>query len=297
MTNTLSMLKRIVKKGQPPSRGAAAVVTGAGSGIGRSFAYEIAKRGGAVLCVDIKLERAEATAESLRSLGAHAVAYACDVGSAEQMAELSEQAETLLGRPVTLVVNNAGVGLGGLVGEVSLADWHWCVNVNLWGVIHGCHFFAPKLKALGYGGIINVASAAGFAAAPEMSAYNVTKAGVMSLSETLSSELTGTGVNVTVLCPTVVPTNIVNESRLPARYENFAKSAMTKFAFTDSDSVARKTLDALDKGQLYMLPQLDGRIAWAIKRLAPNWYARGIGEAYRLFASPEVEPVAAEERS
>lgn len=269
-------------KGQKPSRGAAAVVTGAGSGIGRSFAYEIAKRGGAVLCVDIRKERAEETAETLRSLNAHAVAYECDVGNAEQMAALSEQSEELLGRPVTLIVNNAGVGLGGQIGEVSLEDWHWCMNVNLWGVIHGCHFFAPKLKALGYGGIINVASAAGFAAAPEMSTYNVTKSGVMSLSETLSAELTGTGVKVTVLCPTVVPTNIVNDGRLPSYRAEFAKTAMTKFALTNSDAVARKTLDALDKGQMYMLPQIDGQIAWMFKRIAPRLYARSLGEAYRL---------------
>ncbi|MFZ5699574.1 MAG: SDR family NAD(P)-dependent oxidoreductase [Pseudomonadota bacterium] len=269
-------------KGQKPSRGAAAVVTGAGSGIGRSFAYEIAKRGGAVLCVDIRKERAEETAETLRGLNTHAVAYECDVGNAGQMAALSEQSEELLGRPVTLIVNNAGVGLGGQIGEVSLEDWHWCMNVNLWGVIHGCHFFAPKLKALGYGGIINVASAAGFAAAPEMSTYNVTKSGVMSLSETLSAELTGTGVKVTVLCPTVVPTNIVNDGRLPSYRAEFAKTAMTKFALTNSDAVARKTLDALDKGQMYMLPQIDGQIAWMFKRIAPRLYARSLGEAYRL---------------
>lgn len=274
----------MTKKANKLSHGSAAVVTGAGSGIGRSFAYEIARRGGAVLCVDLRKERAEETAESLKSLGAHAVAYTCDVGNADQMAELADKSEKLLGRPVTLVVNNAGVGLGGQIGDVTLEDWHWCMNVNLWGVIHGCHFFAPRLRDLGYGGIINVASAAGFAAAPEMSTYNVTKAGVMSLSETLSSELTGTGVKVTVLCPTVVPTNIVNDGKLPSYRAEFAKSAMTKFALTDSDEVARKTLDALDKGQLYMLPQIDGRIAWMFKRIAPRIYARSLGEAYRLVA-------------
>ena len=272
-------------KGQKSSRGAAAVVTGAGSGIGRSFAYEIAKRGGAVLCVDIRKERAEETAETLRGLNTHAVAYECDVGNAEQMAALSEQSEELRGRPVTLIVNNAGVGLGGQIGEVSLADWHWCMNVNLWGVIHGCHFFAPKLKALGYGGIINVASAAGFAAAPEMSTYNVTKAGVLALSETLAAELVGTGVRVTALCPTVVPTNIVNDGKLPAKRREFARSAMTRFSLTTADKVARQTLDALDRGELYMLPQIDGRLAWRFKRLMPRLYVRTVGEAYRLLAN------------
>lgn len=272
------------KKALPPSRGAAAVITGAGSGIGRSLAYEVARRGGSVVCVDIHAERAEEVASGLRALGNHAVARHCDVGDEAQMRALSEEAEGLLGRPVTLVINNAGVGLGGPIGEVSLKDWHWCMNVNLWGVIHGCYFFAPALRDLGYGGIINVASAAAFGAAPEMSTYNVTKAGVLALSETLAAELAGTGVRVTALCPTVVPTNIVEDGRLPERRRDFARSAMTRFALTNADRVARQTLDALDRGELYMLPQIDGRIAWRMKRLTPRLYAQTVGGAYRLLA-------------
>lgn len=272
------------KNALPPSRGAAAVITGAGSGIGRSFAYEVVRRGGDVICADINADRAEEVARALRDLGSKATAMQCDVGNAEQMQHLSDEAESLLGRPVTLVINNAGVGLGGPMGEVSLEDWQWCMNTNLWGVIHGCHFFVPKLRDLGYGGIINVASAAAFGAAPEMSTYNVTKAGVLALTETLKAELTGTGVHITALCPTVVPTNIVNDGRLPEKRQAFAKSAMTKFALTTADRVARQTLDALDRGELYMLPQIDGRIAWRIKRLAPRLYARAIGETYRMLA-------------
>ena len=272
------------KKPLPPSTQAAAVITGAGSGIGRSFAYEVARRGGSVLCVDIDAERAEQVASNLRALGNHAIAQQCDVGDQAQMESLAENAESLLGRPVTLLINNAGVGLGGPIGEVSLEDWHWCMNVNLWGAIHGCHFFAPALRDLGYGGIINVASAAAFGSAPEMTAYNVTKAGVLALSETLSSELAGTGVQVTALCPTVVPTNIVENGRLPERRRDFASSAMTRFALTNADQVARQALNALDRGDLYMLPQIDGRIAWRLKRLTPRLYARAIGEAYRILA-------------
>jgi short-subunit dehydrogenase len=273
------------KQPLPPSRNAAAIVTGAGSGIGRSFAYELARRGGTVICADINEERAEQVTASLKALGSKAIARRCDVGDAKQMEALSDEAEKLLGRPVTLVINNAGVGLGGPIGEVPLDDWHWCMNVNLWGVIHGCHYFAPKLRELGYGGIINVASAAAFGAAPEMSTYNVTKAGVLALSETLAAELAGTGVKVTALCPTVVPTNIVNDGKLPERRREFARSAMTRFALTTADKVARQTLDALDRGELYVLPQIDGRLAWRFKRLMPRLYARTVGETYRLLAN------------
>jgi short-subunit dehydrogenase len=279
-------MSRVKRKALKPSEGAAALVTGAGSGIGRSFAYEIVRRGGSVICADIDGQRAEEAARTLSELGeGRAVAYRCDVGNEKQMATLAEEAESLLGRPITLVVNNAGVGVGGPIGEVSLKDWRWCLKVNLWGVIHGCHFFAPKLRELGYGGIINVASAAGFGAAPEMSAYNVTKSAVLSLTETLAAELTGTGVHVSALCPTVVPTNIMDKARLPDNRKDFASAAMDKWAFTTSDQVARQTLDALDRKQLYVVPQFDGRIMWRFKRYAPRLYARTLGEAYRLAAN------------
>ncbi|MDR8268470.1 SDR family NAD(P)-dependent oxidoreductase, partial [Acinetobacter baumannii] len=109
-------------------------------------------------------------------------------------------------------------GLGGKFDEMSLEDWKWCMHVNLWGVIHGCHAFVPKFKKLGYGAIINVASAASYTAAPEMSVYNVTKAGVLALSETLSAELRKFNIKVNVLCPTLVPTNIIKNGRIPGRY-------------------------------------------------------------------------------
>ncbi|MDT0496215.1 SDR family NAD(P)-dependent oxidoreductase [Algiphilus sp. W345] len=266
------------------SRNAAAVVTGAGSGIGKSFACELARRGGTVLCVDLDASRAEEIAELVNQLGGRGFAYTCDVGDEAQFAELAARADELLGRPTTLVINNAGVGVGGRIGDVNLDDWRWCLNVNLWGVIHGCHFFAPRFRDLGYGGIINTASAAGFAAAPEMTTYNVTKSAVLSLSETLSAELAGSGVHVSVLCPTIVPTNIINESRFPSERKAFAAKAMEKWAFTDSGKVARMTLDALDRNRLYVLPQWDGRLMWRFKRTAPGLYARAMGLGYRLAA-------------
>lgn len=266
-----------------PSQKAAAVVTGAGSGIGKSFAYEISRRGGDVICADIDLRAAKATASLLQELGTHAIPYKCDVGNAKEMEKLSDSADELLGRPVTLVINNAGVGAGGPIGEMSLKDWQWILQVNLWGVIHGCHYFTPKLKALGYGGIINVASAAAFGSAPEMGAYNTTKAGVLALSETLYAELVGTGVNMTVLCPTFVPTNIIENSRVTNEQKELGAKAMDKLSWTNSDKVARQTLSALDKGQLYMMPQIDAKIAWRIKRMAPSAYASTLGHIYRLF--------------
>lgn len=276
------MMNFLKQRFAKPSKQAYAVVTGAGSGIGRSFALELARRGGSIVCADINLAAAEETVALIEQQGATGFALRCDVGSAEQVQQLAEQAEVLLQHPVTLVINNAGVGLGGKFDELSLDDWQWCMNINLWGVIHGCHYFVPGFKKQGRGAIINVASAASYTAAPEMSAYNVTKAGVRALSETLFAELKRDNIRVNVLCPTLVPTNIIKDGRIPARYSRLANHALMNYALTTSDAVARLTLNRLDKGELYTTPQVDAKLFWIMKRASPDLYARFLGFSYRF---------------
>jgi NAD(P)-dependent dehydrogenase (short-subunit alcohol dehydrogenase family) len=265
------------------SRNAAAVITGAGSGIGAAFAVELAKRGGRVVCSDIDETAASATADAIAADGGRATALRCDVTQLDDVALLAKAAQDWFGGPPTVVINNAGVGAGGLpIGEVSIDDWAWVLNVNLWGPIHGCHVFAPILRdARQPGGIINVASAAAFGAAPGMAAYNVSKAGVLSLSETLAAELSGTGVNVTVLCPTFVKTNIVESGRITDKSTQMAGRLMRWTGFSP-ERVARTCLDTLDRGGLYCMPQPDARIGWGIKRFTPTVYTRAVGLATRV---------------
>ncbi|MCO8041643.1 SDR family NAD(P)-dependent oxidoreductase [Acinetobacter bohemicus] len=271
---------KLFRKKTKPSQNAFAVVTGAGSGIGRNFALELAKRGGRVVCADINLEAAEETVALITASGAQAFAVKCDVGNARQVEQLAHQAEQLMQHPTTLLINNAGVGLGGKFDEVTLDDWKWVTDVNLWGVVHGCHYFVPKFKKLGHGAIINVASAASYTAAPEMTAYNVTKAGVRALSETLAAELRKFNIQVNVVCPTLVPTNIIKNGKLP--HKGIMDYALTNLALTTSNKVAELTLDRLDQGQLYTIPQLDAKLFWLMKRIAPNLYAKFLGNLYRL---------------
>lgn len=264
------------------SKNAAAVVTGAGSGIGQAFAIELAQRGGKVVCADINLTSAQKTVEMISAQGGRAFAVDCDVTVLANVERLAQVAEEWLGEPINLVINNAGVGAGGLpIGDITMDDWHWVMNVNLWGVVHGCHVFAPKLRALGRGGIINVASTASFAAAPLMGPYNVTKAAVLALTETLAAEMSGSGVSVSALCPTFVQTNITRDGRIAAGSSSFADKLM-KWTGVPADSVVRTTLDGLDRGQLYVLPQLDARMIWRMKRLMPRSYTRGAGLLSRV---------------
>lgn len=262
--------------------GTRAVVTGAGSGIGRAFSLELARRGGTVVCADIDLAKAAATAEEIDAGGGTALAVECDVSDADLVAELATTATDWFGGAPTLVVNNAGIGAGGqVVGETPLADWRATVGVNLWGVVHGCHVFAPMLREQGDGGIINVASAAAFAAAPRMAAYNASKAAVLAVSETLAAELAGTGVAVTVLCPTFVKTDIVANGRIDQRSSELATTLMRWTGFSPA-RVARTTLDAHDHGRLYVVPQLDAKAVWELKRHLPRTYTSGAGLIGRL---------------
>lgn len=268
---------------KPVSVNAKAVVTGAGSGIGRAFALELARRGGDVVCADIDADRAVETAKLIAELGkgtAHAVT--CDVSSRSEVESLVAQAQEIFSGPPTLVINNAGVGIGGKpVGEIGLDDWNWALGINLWGVIYGCELFTPLLRKAGRGGIINVASAAGFAAAPVMGPYNVSKAGVMSLSETLAAELAGSGVNVTVLCPTFVKTNVGRDGRITEGASGLVDKLMAFTGFSP-EKVAAQTLDDHDKGRLYVLPQIEANVIWHLKRHFPGSYARGAGLLARL---------------
>jgi len=264
------------------SHDAAAVITGAGSGIGAAFATELASRGGRVVCSDIDEEAARTTADAIIADGGSALATKCDVTQVDEVQRLAADAQDWFGGPPTLVINNAGVGAGGTaIGETSLDDWNWVLSINLWGPINGCHVFTPILREARYGGIINVASAAAFGAAPGMAAYNVSKAGVLSLSETLAAELSGTGVNVTVLCPTFVKTNIVESGRITAQSSQLADRLMRWTGFS-SERVARMCLDTNDRGGLYCMPQPDARIGWGIKRFTPTVYTRAAGLANRV---------------
>ncbi len=254
------------------TKGTRAVVTGGGSGLGRALCQELARRGARVVVSDIDLPSAERTAAEL-STEAHAVV--CDVADADAVARLADESEELLGG-VDFVANNAGVAVAGPVGEVPLEDWRWIMGINLWGVIHGCHYFVPRLKKQGHGAILNVASAAGLLPAPNLSPYNVTKTGVVALSEALGTELVGSGVSVTVLCPMFFKTNIAAAARgsgVDESRRGFIEKVMERTK-VQAPEVATMALDAVERGELYSVPHASGRWFWRLKRAMPAGYFR-----------------------
>lgn len=247
------------------------IITGAGSGLGRALAMELAGRGAHILVADVDEAGGAETVKMLRDAGAQAHFQVCDVRDAAQVEALSDVADQHMGG-VDLLVNNAGVAVTGRVGEVTLQDWRFIVDVNLMGVVHGCHTFVPKMVAQRGGFILNVASAAGLLAPPEMAPYNVTKAAVVAMSETLRAEVATENVVVSVLCPTFFRTNLMDAARSPGKHQNMAVKMMDKSKIQASD-VARAALDALDTDKLYVIPMLDGRMLWGLKRWMPGGYA------------------------
>ncbi|AKI99146.1 short-subunit dehydrogenase [Archangium gephyra] len=255
-----------------------AVITGAGSGLGRALCLALAPRRARIVVSDLNEAAARETARQVEQHGGEAHVVLCDVTKPEQVDALARETQAAFGG-VDLVVNNAGILSAGEVGTLPLADWKRVLDVNLWGVIHGCHSFVPLLRAQGTGHILNIASAAGLLSSPYLAAYNVSKAGVVALSETLLAEVKSVGLGVTVACPTFFRTNIaasaqISEAGDGQRLKALA-SMMVDKASVSAEQVAHACLRAVEQDRLYVLPMADGRWAWRLKRLSPGLFARG----------------------
>lgn len=272
-TRSSSPATGAVAASAPPRR---AVITGAGSGLGRALAVRLGRDGWHVAACDIDLPAAEETAAAVTRAGGTAQVESLDVTDAAQWRSLHDRLRASWVR-IDLLVNNAGVTGAGEVGGYPLDDWRWVLDVNLFGVLHGCHTFVGWLtENPGRPHIVNTASMAALVSAPTMGAYNMSKAAVVSLSETLYAELRTRGVGVTVLCPGFVATNLLAAGRwgradLRRRAEGlFARSRLS------ADDVAEATVRAIEQRRLYVMLPLRGRLLWRLKRLMPQWFMDGV---------------------
>ncbi len=196
-------------------QGKVAVVTGAASGIGRALAGKSAQEGMKVVLADVEERTLKQAEEELQASGAQVLAVRTDVSQADEVEALAKITFETYGA-VHLLFNNAGVGAGTTVWESSLADWEWVLGVKLGGVIHGIHFFVPRMLAQdSEGHIVNTASSAGLVSSSGLGIYKVSKHGVVTLSETLALELAARGARLkaSVLCPEWVNTRIMDAER------------------------------------------------------------------------------------
>jgi NAD(P)-dependent dehydrogenase (short-subunit alcohol dehydrogenase family) len=253
-----------------------AVITGAGSGFGREFARIAAAHGMKLALADIQPDALDAVTAELSGT-TEVLAEVLDVSDASAMDRFADRVFATYGN-VHILFNNAGVGTGGLIWEHSVADWQWVLGVNLWGVIHGIRCFVPRMIAGNDAGhIINTASVAGLLSAQTMGPYNVSKHGVVTLSETLFQDLriTGSKLGVTVLCPAFVDTGIKDAGRnrpddlantaAPTDSQRLAeeqtRKAVTSGRLTAAD-VAAKAFEAIEADRFYCLthPRILGSV-------------------------------------
>ncbi|MFO0618131.1 MAG: SDR family oxidoreductase [Polyangiaceae bacterium] len=247
------------------------VVTGGASGLGRALAKHFGESGARVLVADLVEAGSLETKEIVERAGGSAFTARCDVSKLADVEALVATANETLGG-IDVMINNAGVAVAGPVGEAPIPDWEWIMGVNLWGVIYGCHVVTPIFRRQRSGHFINIASLAALAQAPNMAPYNVTKAGVVALSETLAAELQPDGVGVTVVCPSFFETNLMKTSRAVGLDATTITEKLMKRSRIQADDVARIAVAAARKGQLYALPHPEGKLLWAIKRIAPSLF-------------------------
>ena len=244
--------------------GRVAVVTGGGSGIGRALAHAFAKRSMKVVIADVEAGPLERTADELRGQGAEVTSVLLDVRDRDAVGKLADDVYAKYGSAHVLC-NNAGVGRGGLINELSLEDWDWVIDVNLRAVIYGIHHFLPRmLKSSEPCHIVNTASIAGLVANAGLGPYTATKYAVVGISETLALECAGTNVGVSVLCPAWVSTRITESERnappdvqlsVPSPLSEAMTEEVKKLvaAGLDPAHVAERTIAAIENGSLYVL--------------------------------------------
>jgi NAD(P)-dependent dehydrogenase (short-subunit alcohol dehydrogenase family) len=257
-------------------RGKVAVITGGASGIGKAVAWRAAAEGMMLVLADIEEAVLEETANALAADGADVLAVLTDVSDAASVRALRDRTVQHFGG-AHLVHNNAGVGVGGPIWEVTEEEWRWILGVNLWGVVHGINAFVPLLLEQGEGHVVNTASIAGLTSTPGLGPYTATKHAVVAISESLFKDLRAAGapIGVSVLCPGFVQTGIARSDRNRPAWapEHDPATAGERTSFIQSmvdagiepKTVADRVLDAVHNGTFYILTHPEMKPALALR--------------------------------
>lgn len=251
--------------------GRVAVVTGAGSGIGQATAELLGRRGARVAVADVSVERAEATAASLVASGVDAEAFAVDVGDRDSVYALAAAVEARMG-PAEILVNNAGVTSAGRFEAESDEDLRWLVDINLWGVVHGCRAFLPQLHRGDEAHIVNISSMVGLLGFGFNTSYALTKGAVRSFTEALRSELIATPIGVSVVFPGSINTNIIHTARgsEAARLAGMGASRWAPRLLRPPSAVANKVVRVIEHDRARALVGPDAILVDVISRTVPS---------------------------
>ncbi|HQV40598.1 MAG: SDR family NAD(P)-dependent oxidoreductase [Moraxellaceae bacterium] len=248
------------------------LITGAGSGIGKATALQLAELGAYLIITDLNPDSLELTAVEARQLGAAGVdTHVVDVSDWDDMQAMAIKVRKQHSA-LDVLINNAGVGLAGDFLSTTVEDWQWILSINVMGVVHGCKLFAPDMITNGRGHIVNLASVAGYYAAPDMSAYSASKHAVLGMSESLRAEMAEKGVGVSAICPGVVNTGIVASSRM----RGATRQAQDKIvAFYNKrnygpELVAEAILNAIEHNRAVVPVSPEAWVMYGAKRFAPN---------------------------
>lgn len=245
-------------------------ITGAGSGLGLELARALGRDGWSLGLFDRNLERLAAVEADLSAEGIAVLAYPGDVTQADELTvAVNSFAASRDG--LDAMINNAGVAAAGALMDTQLEDWRWILEINFMGVVHGCRAAIPHLQRNGTGLLINVASAAAFAATPGMGSYSASKAAVLSLSETLMGELRAVGTQVSVVMPTFIKTSLLESFRGPAQTRAHAEQFMNASNYSAS-TAAYDLLQLAAAGRPYIVLPASARLLWRIKRWMPRFF-------------------------
>ncbi|MEV0293623.1 SDR family NAD(P)-dependent oxidoreductase [Nocardia sp. NPDC050710] len=253
-----------------------AVITGAGAGIGRALAIELAHNGARLALSGRNLANVSETAALCEQQGAKARAYRLDVTDRDAVYAHAEEVRSDLG-PANLVVNNAGVSLTATVEELTWEDFEWIVNINFWGVMHGTKAFLPQVIASGDGHIANVSSMFGLAACPSQGAYNATKFAIRGFTDALRQEMkiAGHPVGVSSVHPGMVKTEIAWKARAGGDRDRDALAAnFDRLAKTTPESAATTILKGIRKDKAKILIGTDARVIDLLPRLFGSGYQK-----------------------
>jgi len=268
--------------------GKVAIVTGAAGGLGKALAQEMAARGGHVVLADIDAALLQETASELRAGGARLDSKTVDVRDAGEVADLIEETHRHLGR-IDYLFNNAGINLCAELRDTSLEDWNRLIDVNLRGVIHGVHAAYPIMREQGFGHVVNTASAAGLVPAAAEGAYSATKHAVVGLSSALRIEAEAFGIRVSVVCPGLIDTPIL-ESTKYVKLDPSSLVAVTPQKPMDARKAARVILRGVERGDFFIVVTATAHAIWRIHRVAPDASIR-LGrlaiEKFRSMREPE----------